>query len=258
MIYLYLKESPLGLKYLGKTEKDPMTYMGSGLHWKRHIAKYGFTHRDVKTTILFETNDNALLKERGQYYSKLWDVVNNENFANLMNENGDGGDTSMCENFKKNLKIFRGDAHWTRNMTDEQRKALSDRVIGERNPAKRDDVKEKIRVKAIGKKASLETKRKMSEARSGEKNAFYGKNHSDTIKSTMKEKAKGRYTLNWYIERYGESDGKLKYEEKCESLRGKKLVPYKRSEHTCPHCNFTGKGPNMKRYHFDNCKQNKR
>ena len=23
---------------------------------------------------------------------------------------------------------------------------------------------------------------------------------------------------------------------------------------TCPHCNLTGKGPNMPRYHFDNCK----
>jgi len=23
---------------------------------------------------------------------------------------------------------------------------------------------------------------------------------------------------------------------------------------TCPHCNLTGKGPNMIRYHFDNCK----
>jgi hypothetical protein len=27
-----------------------------------------------------------------------------------------------------------------------------------------------------------------------------------------------------------------------------------RSELTCPHCNKVGKGPNMKRYHFDNCK----
>ncbi len=27
-----------------------------------------------------------------------------------------------------------------------------------------------------------------------------------------------------------------------------------RTEKTCPHCNKTGKGPNMTRYHFDNCK----
>jgi hypothetical protein len=24
---------------------------------------------------------------------------------------------------------------------------------------------------------------------------------------------------------------------------------------TCPHCGLVGKGPNMKRYHFDNCKK---
>jgi hypothetical protein len=255
MIYLYLKESPLGLKYLGKTEKDPITYMGSGLHWKRHIKKYGFTYRDIKTTILFETTDKALLKEKGQYYSKIWDIVNNESFANLMNENGDGGDTSMCENFKKNLKIFRGDDNWTRNMTDAQRKAASIRMTGERNPAKRVDVKDKLRVKAIGRKASLETKRKMSQNRLGEKNSFYGKHHTDDVKSVMKEKAKGRYTLNWFIEKYGELNGKLKYEEKCASFRGKRIKPVKRNEYTCPRCNFTGKGPNMKRYHFDNCKK---
>jgi hypothetical protein len=28
----------------------------------------------------------------------------------------------------------------------------------------------------------------------------------------------------------------------------------KRNSSTCPHCKVTGNGPNMKRYHFDNCK----
>ena len=29
----------------------------------------------------------------------------------------------------------------------------------------------------------------------------------------------------------------------------------KRIERTCPHCGKVGKGPNMKRYHFDKCKK---
>ena len=33
------------------------------------------------------------------------------------------------------------------------------------------------------------------------------------------------------------------------SKRGKKLI-----ERTCPHCGKTGRGGNMKRYHFENCK----
>ena len=44
MIYLYIKESPLGLKYLGKTEKDPFKYIGSGLYWKKHLKKHKFTY----------------------------------------------------------------------------------------------------------------------------------------------------------------------------------------------------------------------
>ena len=29
---------------------------------------------------------------------------------------------------------------------------------------------------------------------------------------------------------------------------------YNSIEYTCPHCHKVGRGPNMKRYHFDNCK----
>lgn len=64
MIYLYLKESPLGLKYIGKTTKNPYKYMGSGLLWKRHIKKHNLKLSDIKTTILFETNDSESLKGR--------------------------------------------------------------------------------------------------------------------------------------------------------------------------------------------------
>lgn len=60
MIYLYLKESPLGLKYLGKTEKNPFKYNGSGLYWKSHLKKYNIKSKDIKTTILFETDDVKL------------------------------------------------------------------------------------------------------------------------------------------------------------------------------------------------------
>ena len=47
--------------------------------------------------------------------------------------------------------------------SEENRKKTSERVRGLNNPACRPDVKEKIRAKAIGRKASDETKRKMSE-----------------------------------------------------------------------------------------------
>ena len=42
IIYLYKKTHQVtGLKYLGKTTKDPYTYLGSGLEWKSHLKEFG-------------------------------------------------------------------------------------------------------------------------------------------------------------------------------------------------------------------------
>lgn len=91
MIYLYLKtHNVTGLKYLGKTIRDPFTYKGSGKHWKRHIRKHGY---DVTTEILFQTEDKEELKRIGLEYSEKWKVVESEEFANFIPEIGDGGST---------------------------------------------------------------------------------------------------------------------------------------------------------------------
>jgi hypothetical protein len=94
-IYLYLKTHNItGLKYLGKTEQcDPHLYTGSGKRWKAHLKKHGY---DVTTQILLETTDHNEIKRWGEYYSALWNIVNNLEFANLRSESGDGGDTSQC------------------------------------------------------------------------------------------------------------------------------------------------------------------
>ena len=73
----------------------------------------------------------------------------------------------------------------------------------------------------------------------------------------MKEKAIGRYTLPWFINKYGDEYGAELYQKRIENIKLYAKNPKTRTEHTCPHCNKIGKGPNMKRYHFDNCKLNK-
>jgi len=89
-MYLYLKKhNKTNLKYLGKTiANDPHLYQGSGKVWKRHIAKHGY---DVTTEILLTTDCADELKALGLYYSKLWNIVESKEFANLMDESGDGG-----------------------------------------------------------------------------------------------------------------------------------------------------------------------
>jgi len=100
--YLYLKTHRVtGLKYLGKTTQDPYKYKGSGLRWTRHLAKHG---NDVSTLILFESEDKQQIKNQGQYYSNLWNVVNDQSFANMRPETGDGGDMSMCQSWHDGVK----------------------------------------------------------------------------------------------------------------------------------------------------------
>lgn len=94
MFYLYVKtHNQTGLKYLGKTSKNPFTYKGSGIYWKKHLLKHG---NDVTTEILVECENDYEIKKWGLYYSNLWDIVNvrNENgrkiWANQKSEIGDG------------------------------------------------------------------------------------------------------------------------------------------------------------------------
>lgn len=119
-IYLYLKtHNKTGLKYLGKTtSNDPHSYKGSGKVWRRHIKKHGY---DVTTEILFETTDPIELKEIGTYYSKLWNIAESKEFANIVIESGDGGAMPWTSESRQKLsKTNKGKKH-----TEEAKKNYS-------------------------------------------------------------------------------------------------------------------------------------
>ena len=65
---------------------------------------------------------------------------------------------------------------------------------------------------------------KMKLLRSGEGNGMFGKSHTKVAKSKMKDKAKGRFSLPWYIERYGEEEGTQKYNDRCTALKNRNLA----------------------------------
>ena len=85
---------------------------------------------------------------------------------------------------------------------------------------------------------STETKQKMSDAKKGKPSGRKGKPHSDETKQKISDAGKGK--THSAETRQKMSDAK----------KGKthKLV-------TCPHCGLVGRGGNMTRYHFDNCKK---
>ena len=63
--YLYIKtHNKTGLKYLGKTKRNPFVYTGSGVYWKRHLKIHGNEHT---TEILKECHSDQEIKIWGKY-----------------------------------------------------------------------------------------------------------------------------------------------------------------------------------------------
>lgn len=67
--YLYIKTHNItGLKYLGKTTKDPYKYLGSGTDWLKHLKQYG---TDITTDIVKTCLTSEEFSYWGRYYSKF-------------------------------------------------------------------------------------------------------------------------------------------------------------------------------------------
>lgn len=87
----------------------------------------------------------------------------------------------------------------------------------------------------------------MSAATSGEKNGMFGKNHSEESRKKMSENTDSEFysemlANNWANPEFRQS-------------RISSMVGVKKQEQKCPHCGKIGRGGNMKRYHFDLCKE---
>lgn len=159
MITLYIKTHKVtGLKYLGKTEKNPYTYFGSGIRWKRELKKYG---NDVETEILFQSESLEEIKEKGLYYSNLWNIVESSEWANYIEENGSGGDTSAYRDYEAMSKRTKGVLKGPQSETHRLNNSLSH--IGQKAWNKG------LKTGPV----SEETKRKHREARLGKKRGKY-------------------------------------------------------------------------------------
>lgn len=137
--YLLLKQhNKTKLKYLCKfTEgikiKSPFIYKGSGKYWKRHINKYG---NDVTTEILYKGNCVKELSGCAVFWSSVYDVENNEEFANLIPENGLNGGNLFLKGRKlsdehkaKISKFFKGRKH-----TQETKNLIAKLATGRKRP----------------------------------------------------------------------------------------------------------------------------
>jgi hypothetical protein len=184
-IYLYVKTHLVtGLKYLGQTSsKDPHSYPGSGVYWKNHLKKHGYLY---STEILKECSSKDELKKFGIYYSRLWNVIESNEWANLKEEQGDGGRQSeevrnlIGEKGKGRIPWNKGKKIWS----EQDRKR-----IGQQNKNRGPQSAETIRKrteKNTGKVRTEETKLKTSEK-------LKGRVFSEESRRKMSEAAKRRY-----------------------------------------------------------------
>lgn len=172
MYYLYVKtHNKTGLKYLGKTvSKDPHSYPGSGTVWRRHLNKHGY---DYTTEILLETDNAEELKEQGVYYSNLWNVVESAEWANLMIEQGDGGDTSASlafQEYVRNRKPLVGEKNpfYGKTHTEETKTLLAEKASQQwKGVPKSEEHKRNIATANTGKVFTEERKQKISLACKG-------------------------------------------------------------------------------------------
>ena len=70
-------------------------------------------------------------------------------------------------------------------------------------------------------------KDKMKIINSGENNGMYGRKHSEETKKLLKEKAAGRCSLEWFINKHGEVEGTRRYESMMEKRRKNRYAKMK-------------------------------
>ena len=164
---LYKKtHNKTGLQYLGKTNKDPFKYKGSGTIWKRHIDKHGY---DVNTEILLETYDHNEIKKTGIYYSELWDIVNSDSWANLKPEEGDGGNMGPA-GIKKQREKMLGHANWLTSQTDDAKKAIGEAQKKILSTLSKEEMTERMKNSCCQPESyTAERARKISESNTGVK-----------------------------------------------------------------------------------------
>ena len=174
-IYLYVKtHNKTGLKYLGKTtQTDPHKYTGSGTRWLRHLKKHGY---DYSTEILLECSTEFELKYWGIYYSNLWNVVENNNWANLKTEEGHGGNHSI----ETRIKISK--SHKGKTQSEEH---IRKRSLAKLGHTTSDETKEKISLAKKGKLNSKESNIKRS-------NSLKGRSLSEETKQKLSTVNKGK------------------------------------------------------------------
>ena len=247
--YVYEITNKLNGKiYVGKHSTTNLNdgYMGSGSILKDAIATYGLDNFEMTTQIMCESEEAAY-----QLESDIVDIefIKRADTYNIVT--GGSGQRTGYTHSPERLEKIRASS-LGRKLPEEAIEKIREKATGRTHS---EETKNLLSEMNTGKRASAETKLKMSESQRlrdaptdetraklassklGTNNPNYGKTMPDEVKAKIRNKTAGVPKRDETKARMSEARTGYRYEE---------LV--------CPHCGKTGRGPNMSRYHFNNCK----
>ncbi len=166
--WLYIKQhNKTGLKYFGKTVRDPDHYKGSGTRWQNHLKKHG---NDVTTIWKELFTDDTLLTEYALKFSHDNNIVELKEWANLMPE---GGGSGLTEVGRKKMRAARA--------------KQPPPMLGKKHS---EETKRKISEKRKKQVFSETTRKKMSET---QKEVWAGKTESELLELGKKISESRKY-----------------------------------------------------------------
>jgi hypothetical protein len=237
--YLYIKQHSITKKlYFGKTTRDEkglLEYKGSGSYWDKHIVKHGKRYVETIWYCLF--NDKEDCENFAKVCSKLWNIVQSDDWANLTIEDGFAG-------IPKGTKIGPPSAE----------SRLKNSLSHKGRPAHNK-----------GKTQSAETSAKKSAALKGKnKGKKYGPQSPTLIAKRVNAMAENRIPISNEDKQdiaarfiAGETFNQIRQVHKhgtttiSDILKDNGINPKVR---TCIHCGLIGSTANMHKYHNDKCK----
>jgi|LakMenEpi03Aug12_release.lakeMendotaPanAssembly.Ray.scaffolds.fasta_scaffold108455_3 hypothetical protein len=153
---------------------------------------------------------------------------------------------------RRKFSIAASIANKGKTISDEHKAKISASLTGRPSPNKGKSMPDSMRTKLsstnTGRVVSSKTRAKLSVTNTG-------KRHSEETKSKMRSAHNGKQLSDNHKSNISSAKtGILKSANHkaniSAAMKGKQKI-----ELTCPYCNKIGRGGNMKRYHFDNCKR---
>ena len=265
-VYEHIRNDTNEIFYVGKGSNDRcFTKIGRNQHWHNIVNFAGFNVRMIFENITEELAlelEKELIKELRKQgvplvnYTDGGDGVSGYKHTNearaKMSEKKTGVKLEPFseEHKQKMSKAAMGDNNpmYGKEITDEHRARL---IVSAKAKVFSPEHRANLSKALIGRKFSAETRKKIGEA-------FKGKKLSEEHKQKISESLKG------HKNNLGITLSEKHKKNISESMKGKELS----EEHkknlsknalsrpiiTCTHCGKSGSANNMKRYHFDNCR----